>query len=189
MVPPVVEATSPPESAPGADNEPTAREFAELYGELWRMASRLMRRERRGHTLQATALVHEAFWRISARRPDLVRRPAEFARYAARTMRSILVDHARRRALREETILDQGDSETALGRVFAQFGQLSYDVLALDEALQQLEYLDRDMARAVELRFFAGFEFELIASTLEMTRSTFERHWRTTMLWLGRHLS
>lgn len=168
---------------------PAALEFEELYAELWHMAARLMKRESRAHTLQPTALVHEAYYRICRRRPDLLTRPEEFTNHAARAMRWILVDHARRRSLREDAFVDQVSAESALGRVFAEIGERSCDVVALDEALRELEQFDPGMARAVEMRFFAGLEFDVIARVLRVKKRTLERNWAITRRWFKRRLS
>jgi RNA polymerase sigma-70 factor, ECF subfamily len=159
---------------------------AEVYGELRRIAGAYLRRERRGHTLQTTALVHEAYLRLNgegrASWPDR----AGFCAAAAQTIRRILTDHARaRRRLKRggtgrRVRLDPG--------MLAAAGE-SIDILALDEALQRLATLSPRQARIVELRYFGGLTDEEIAEMLAVSRRTVQSDWRGARAWLHRELS
>ena len=157
---------------------------AEVYGELRRLAARFLRQERRQHTLQATALVHEAFLRMSKGAPQVDDR-AHFFRLAARTMRNLLINHARkRRALKrkgEHTRL--GLSEASL-----MMPAPSVSVLALHEVLKTLEQKSPRKAQIVELRFFGGCTLEETAEALGVSSATVEREWRFTRAWLANRL-
>jgi RNA polymerase sigma factor (TIGR02999 family) len=161
--------------------------FGLVYAELRRVAQRLMASEPTAHTLQATALVHEAYVRLlgGGAAVDWTDR-AHFVRTAARAMRNVLVDHARaaRRDKRgggaEKRGLDLVLDEIERG------GEI--DVVALHDALARFAALDEQAARVVELRFFAGLSIEDAARVLEVSTPTVERAWRTARLWLSREL-
>ncbi len=146
-----------------------------------------MRGRRAAVTIQPTALANEAWMRVAERRPELLARSAEFLAYAATVMRHILVDAARRRERRRHAT--EAVREAELPTLVAGAEQRSLELLALDEALTELATFDARMARAVELRFFAGLEFSVIASLLGMSKRTLERHWRATRAWLYRRLA
>ena len=165
------------------DSNPPYRDPAELvpslYDELHRRAEALMRQERPDHTLQPTALVHEAWMRLSAEGDGMER--AEFFRLAARCMRRILIDHARTRG-REKR--GGGRVPVPLDEVMAAFEERTLDVLALDEALSNMESFDPELARLVELRFFSGLTIAETAAALEVSTATVERGWRVARSWL-----
>ncbi|HEX3232658.1 MAG TPA: ECF-type sigma factor, partial [Gemmatimonadales bacterium] len=155
--------------------------------ELHRQAESYMRRQPPGHTLQATALVHEAYLRLVGRTKIEWQSRAHFFGVAAKAMRSILVDHARarRRAKRgggaaRLTLSLAGD---IAGRTPA------VDVLELEEALERLAQLDPEKVRVVELRYFGGLSIEETAEVLEVSPATLKRQWTTARAWLRRELS
>lgn len=156
-----------------------------LYHELRRMAAGYMRRERPGHTLQATALVHEAYLRLAEEPRDLQNR-AHFFAIAAHTMRQVLVDQARRRdAGKRGAGVRRVDLDTAL--LISRDG--IEDALAIDEALQRLRRLDPRQERIVELRFFGGLSVEETAAAMEIAPITVKREWRSAKAWLRRELT
>ncbi len=158
-----------------------------VYDELRRVAARQLSGERSGHTLSPTALVHEAYLRLSA---DDTLAPADrrqFFAIAARRMRQVLIDHARQRDAakrggggREAVTLSSLSSEDSAGDV---------DILALDQALQQLEGIDERKARIVELRYFAGLEMTDIAEVLGISRATAQRDWEVARTFLFQMLA
>ena len=158
----------------------------DLYDELRRLAQHMMRNERAGHTLQATALVHEAYMRLlgSASTPTEDRRV--FFCSAARAMRRILVDHARKR-----------DADKRGGGVWNRLTGDALDKIAaepttrfidIDSALEKLEALDERQCRIVELRFLAGLTAEQTAELLGVTTRTVFREWRSAQAWLRMQL-
>lgn len=156
-----------------------------VYGELRRVAGRQLRKERSDHTLQPTALVHEAYIRLVDQREVDWRNRAHFFGAAAHVMRRILVDHARRRAAEKRgdgaprvPIEDVGDVAAVNDR----------SLLALDHALDRLEQLDPGLAKIVEFRAFAGLTIEEAAEALRISPSTAKRSWRTAKAWLNREL-
>lgn len=159
---------------------------ADLYAELHRIARELMSRERSGHTLQATALVHEAFLRLDPARNLDAKDQRELTEAAAVTMRRVLVDHARR--LRADKRGGEWSRVTLQGLVhdLANSGEL--DVLALEEALGEFEKLDPRAAKILELRFFGGLGGEEIAEHLGVSRSTVVRELSLARAWLKRAL-
>lgn len=152
-----------------------------VYDDLRAMARRQLRRERRGHTLQATALVHEAFLRLEQGAGARFQNRAHFSCLVARIMRRVLVDHARernaqkRRGERVSLTLD----DAALGSP-----EISPDLLSLNEALTRLAGRDAQKAAIVELRFFAGLTLEETAAALEISPATVSRQWRLARAWL-----
>jgi RNA polymerase sigma factor (TIGR02999 family) len=163
------------------DEHAGERLFPVLYGELRRQAGRYMRRERRGHTLQPSGLVHEAYLRLRAAPGSDWHDRTHFVAIAARVMRQVLVDHARRRqaAKREgcHVTLDEADAPAA-----------PVDVLDLEAALRELAALDARQARVVEMRFFAGLDVEETADALGLSARTVKREWQTARAWLQRRL-
>ena len=159
-----------------------------VYGELQRIAHRQLRNERPGHTLATTALVHEAFLKLAAQtRAQWVDR-AQFFALAARAMRRILVDYARRHhALRRGGAQERVSfEEDRLGTVAA--AERADELLALDEALMRLATLDERLARVVELRYFAGLNEGEVAQVLGVTPRTVARDWVKAKGWLYREL-
>ena len=162
--------------------------LALLYGELRGIAAHAMGRERAGHTLEPTALVHEAWMRLLAGEegaPRFVGRE-HFVRVAARAMRRVLVDHARARGAEKR---GRDWQPAPLDEVVASIEARDVDLLALDEALERLHDMDPELARLVELRFFAGLSIAETAGVLEVGTATVERHWRVARMWLRRELS
>jgi RNA polymerase sigma factor (TIGR02999 family) len=156
-----------------------------VYGELRRMAARQLRRERVNHTLQPTALVHEAYLRLVDQRRVDWRGRAHFFGVAAQVMRRILVDHARRHAAGKR---GQGVEFVSVDDVRTAPAAKQIPVLALDHALDRLQKLDPDLARIVELRAFGGLTIEEAAEVLDVSPSTAKREWRAARAWLGREL-
>lgn len=157
-----------------------------VYGELRRQAERYMRRQSPGHTLQATALVHEAYLRLIGSEPVEWRSRAHFFSVAAKAMRSILVDHARTRRAAK-----RGRGALPLTLSAADFGggqAPELDVAALDEALHRLAEFDPDKCRLVELRYFGGLSIEEVSEVLGTSPATVKRHWNTARAWLRREL-
>jgi RNA polymerase sigma-70 factor (ECF subfamily) len=164
-----------------------------VYGELRRQAARYLRAQPSGHTLQTTALVHEAYLRLVRQvggGTDWQGR-THFFGVAARAMRSILVDHARARRAAKR---GRGARSITLSNAALENGgtnlaaEPEVDVIALDEALAKLGELDTRQARVVELRYFGGLSIEETAHALGVSHATVEREWRTARLWLRREL-
>ncbi len=157
-----------------------------LYGELRRVAERCMGNQGAEHTLQPTALVHEAWMRLSSAGGAAVTDRVHFLRLAARTMRHVLVDHARAKATQKRDVARQ---RVPLDGVLASFEERSLDVLALSAALEGLAAKDPELARIVELRFFAGLTVEQVADVLGVSARTVHRTWRVARLWLRDELA
>jgi RNA polymerase sigma factor (TIGR02999 family) len=157
-----------------------------VYAELRRQARGALRREGEGHTLQPTALVHEAWLRLDGQHDARWESRTQFLAVAAQTMRRVLVDHARaRRALKR----GGGGTQVTLGhaeRAVAESGDV--DVLALDDALARLAILDPRKARLVELRYFAGLSIPEAAAALGVSLATVGREWAVARMWLRREL-
>jgi len=156
-----------------------------VYAELRHIAARQLRNERVGHTLQPTALVHEVYLRLVDQRQADWQNRAHFFGVAARIMRRILVDHARRHAAAK-----RGGGLRCVSIDEAQDAPASADIpiLAADEALSRLEQIDPSLARLVELRAFGGLTIEEAAHVLGVSASTVKRDWRTAKAWLKREL-
>jgi len=160
----------------------------EVYDELRRLARRHMRREREGHTLQTTALVHEAFLKLVDQRNVDWQSRGHFFGLASQLMRRILVDHARRvgRAKRGGGMPVM--SLDAAGEI-ADSGSNTADVFLLDSALRKLEAFDATQGRIVELRFFGGLTIEETADLLGVSPMTIKRDWAVAKAWLYRELA
>lgn len=157
-----------------------------VYADLRRMAQQYMRRERPGHSLQTTALVNEAYLRLTEyARMDWDGR-AHFLAVAAQAMRRILVEHARRRGQRKR---GAGISRVPLDDVATLSLSRSTDLLALDDALCALAALDERKSRVVELRFFGGLTVVETAEALKVSVPTILRDWSTAKAWLYRELT
>ncbi len=169
----------------GGDREAAARVLPVVYGELRRIAESYFRHERRGHTLQATALVHEAYVRLVEESGLEFRSRSHFVGFAARVMRRVLVEHARRRGA-----LKRGGGAPAftLLEADAVWNDRSPNLLALDEALSELAGFDAQKARVIELRFFGGLTIEETAEVLVVSAPTVSRQWRRARLWLYHRL-
>ncbi|MEP7309356.1 MAG: ECF-type sigma factor [Acidobacteriota bacterium] len=146
-----------------------------------------MRREHPTHSLQATALVHEAFMRLADYTRMQWQDRAHFFAVSAQVMRRILVDHARRHNVRR----GRGVQHVSLDEVavVAPGGEAGKDLVALDEALVALARIDPRKAQIVEMRFFAGLTVEEIGSVLQVSAGTVKRDWRAAKAWLYRELS
>ena len=156
-----------------------------VYEELRRVASARLRSESDAHTLQTTALVHEAYLRLVGLNRMTVANRTHFFAMAARLMREILVDHARRKHA-----LKRGGGVTALSLADIAGGEDTIlDVLALDQALTDLTALDDRLGRVVELRFFAGLSIAETSDALEVSTATVERDWTVAKAWLLQRLS
>ena len=159
-----------------------------VYAELRKLAHRYMNRERAGHTLQTTAVVHEAFLRLLGNPQENWQNRAHFYAIAAQMMRRILVDYARANSRAK-----RGGEATrvALEDVDAPIAEpaLDPDVIALDEALDKLAEIDPRRSRVVELRFFGGLSVEETARALQVAPDTVVRDWRVARAWLFRYLN
>jgi RNA polymerase sigma factor (TIGR02999 family) len=156
-----------------------------LYEELRAIAHRYMQGERTGHTLQPTAVVNEAYVRLFEGEDQRWESRAHFVGVAARAMRNVLVDHARARKAQKRG----GDHKRqALDCVLAHYEENQLDPLALHEALERLAAMDPELARLVELRFFAGLTIEETAPVLGVSTPTVERRWRVARMWLRKEL-
>lgn len=166
-----------------------AAAFAELmpvvYGELRRLADHYMAREQPDHTLQPTALVHEAYLRLAGTRTGRFNNRAHFYGAAAKAMRRILVDHARQRRARK-----RGQDPVVIDLDAVNIGiDLRQDLLALDEAMEQLAQLAPRPAKVVELRYFGGLSIQEVAEVLDIAPVTVKRHWTFARAWLHRALN
>jgi len=158
-----------------------------VYDELHRLAAHYLEGERRGHTLEATALVHEAYVRLVGRAELSFDNRCHFFGVAARTIRSVLVDHARSRAA-DKRGGGRAPLELAGLEPAADGERAAIDLLALDDALVSLEAVDPRHARVVELRFFGGLTVEDTAAALEISPATVKRDWEMARAWLFREL-
>jgi RNA polymerase sigma factor (TIGR02999 family) len=154
--------------------------------ELRRLAHRYMSRERAGHTLQTTALVNEAFVRLVNRTNVNWQNRAHFFGIAASLMRTILVDHARSHACAKR---GGGAFNLELDETMIVSKQKASEVLALDDALNELARLDPQQSRVVELRFFGGLTVEETAEVLHVSPATIKREWSTAKAWLYHELA
>ena len=155
-----------------------------VYDELRRLARSYMRQERSGHTLQSTALVHEAFLRLIDQRVQWNSR-AHFFGIAAQMMRRILVDHAKAQSTAKR---GAGALRIELDEGLATAPSRDVDLLALDEALERLTKLDPQRSRIVELRFFGGLSNEESAEVLGVSPATIQRQWAGARAWLFHEL-
>lgn len=171
--------------AAGGDTSAADRLLPLVYDQLRAVAQGRMASENPGHTLQATALVHEAFLRLVGPRDVPWQNQAHFYAAAAEAMRRILVDHARSKKREKRggarqrvvlNVLDLADSENP------------EEILALDEALRRLEEQEPDAASVVRLRFFAGLSVDQTAEALELSARTVDRRWKFARAWLFREL-
>ena len=159
-----------------------------VYNELRRLADSYLRREsRKNHTLQPTALVHEAYLRLVGQKEIDWQNRAHFFGVAARLMREILIEHARAR--HREKRGGAAATRVALDDAVSFYKEKDLDLLDLDEALNKLETLDKRQSEIVELRFFGGLTIEDAAEVLEISPATVKREWQTAKLWLLRELS
>jgi len=155
-----------------------------VYTELRNIARNHLRGERPGHTLQSAALVHEVYLRLLDQKPFEAENRAHFLAVASRLMRQILVDYARGHAAAKRGADLQVDFNTAL--VVSK--ERSAELVALDDALNQLSRIDEQQGRIVEMRFFGGLTIEQIGEVLGISRSTVKREWNVAKAWLTRQM-
>ncbi len=155
-----------------------------MYSDLRELARRHLARDR-GHTLQPTALVNEAFLKLASGKEGVIRDRAHFAALVSRVMRQILVDHARSKLAERH---GGGRERVSLTDVAGAPPSSGFEVLALDEALEELARLNPTKAQLVELRFFAGLTETEAADALSMSRAEATRQWRMTRAWLAQRL-
>lgn len=159
-----------------------------VYAELRRQASRYLRRERAGHTLQTTALIHEAYLRLIDQRDVRWQNRAHFFAIAAQAMRRILVDYAKAR--NREKRGGAGENLPLEAVALAASGEeRRVDLVALDEALERLAEFDERQARIVELKFFSGLSIEETAEVLHLSPATVKNDWRTAKAWLHQEIT
>jgi RNA polymerase sigma factor (TIGR02999 family) len=157
-----------------------------VYRELRRRAAGYLRQERRDHTLQPTALVHEAYLRLVGQQRIAWQNRAQFFGVAAQMMRRILVDHARgRRAVKRPGAAVQVTWDDRMGATQPR----SCDLLALDQALDELMTIDRRGGQIMELRYFGGLSEQEVAEVLSISRSTVTREWQAARTWLYRRMT
>ncbi len=157
-----------------------------VYSELRRLAAYYLSQERPGHTLQTTALVHEAYLRLVDQQHVDWKNRAQFLGLAAEMMRRILLNHARDRVAAKR---GGGAQRVSLSLAPGSFNQPDVDVIALDDALTQLSGLDPRKSRVVELKFFGGMTAEEIAEVLNISTATVEREWTLARAWLYREIA
>jgi RNA polymerase sigma factor (TIGR02999 family) len=155
-----------------------------VYDDLRRLAAKYMRNERGDHTLQATALVHEAYIRLVDWKNVSWQNRAHFFAVAAQVMRKILVDNARAKNTGK-----RGGQKISLDEAVSFAEEKELNLIALDEALSNLEKLDERQARIVELRFFGGLSIEETAYVLDVSATTVKREWTFAKAWFQRELT
>lgn len=156
-----------------------------VYDELRRLAARFLRREREGHTLNATALINEAYLQLIGQQQLDWQNRAHFIGVAAHLMRNILVDHARAHIAAKR---GKGEQPLPLDEAREVSGQASPDVIALDEALKDLAKHDQRKCRIIELRYFGGLSMEEISEVTGLSVATLRRDLRMAEAWLGRQI-
>ncbi len=159
--------------------------YSLVYDELRRLASYYMRQERSNHTLQPTALVHEAYLRLVKQENQVFLNRTQFISLAANMMRRILVNHAvhRKRQKREGELV-----RVTLDRAVNEFAENELNLIELDEALQRLAKLSERQERIFELRFFGGLSVEEVAEVMKISSATVKREWQIAKLFLQREL-
>jgi RNA polymerase sigma factor (TIGR02999 family) len=156
-----------------------------VYEELRKIAASYLREERPSHTLQPTALVNEAYLRLTGQRKVTWQNRAHFFGISAQMMRRILVDHARKRQAAKR---DASAWRVSTTEVDGSDADQAPELLALDRALEELEKIDPQQAKVVELRFFAGLSVEETAEAAGISPRTVKREWRTAKAWLRREI-
>ena len=170
------------EMSAGSESSPE-RLLELVYDDLRRLASAYMKNERSDHTLQATALVHEAYMRLVDWKNVSWQNRAQFFAVAAEVMRKVLIDHARARQTKKRS-----GHKLVLDEAISLPDHRPIDLIALDDALQSLENLDPRQAKIVELRFFGGLSIEETAYILKISESTVRREWTFAKAWFQREL-
>lgn len=168
------------------DDSGVARALPFVYDELKGLADAFLRGERRDHTLQATALVHEAYIRLADSPTGKWQDRQHFFRLAAKTMRHILVDHARARAADKR---GGGAAAAMLSETALLTDEKNAQLIEIDDALKMLFALSSERAQVVELRFYGGCTIDETAEALGISTATVERHWRFARAWLQTQLS
>ena len=166
----------------GGDGRDAGDLFSLVYEELHALAERQMGRQGGDHTLQATALVNEAYLRLFGHE---WRNREHFLCVAAKAMRSILVDHARKKKSKKR---DGGGRRISLDELAETYTRSARDLMELDEALDRLGEVDPELVRLVELRFFGGLTMEETASLLDISVRTAQREWGVARAWLWREM-
>lgn len=169
----------------GGDQEALQALVPLIYEELHRLAHHYLRGQRPDHTLQSTALVHEAYLRLAKQNPVHFADRNHFFAVAALSMRQILVEYARSRRAAKR---DAGYKLTLDDTMCLLKGR-SLELVALDDALKGLAHLDPQQSQIVELRFFGGLSIEETAQVLSISPATVKRHWTTARVWLHREMS
>lgn len=170
----------------GGDPQAFDRLIPLVAEELRKLARRYLNQESRGHTLQPTALVNEAYLRmVDLKRVDWQNR-LQFFGFTSKLMRHILVDHARAQRTAKR---GKGETLVTLDEALGISVPVNLDVLALNDALESLRELDESQSRIVELRFFGGLNLDEIAEVTELGKSTVSRRWASAKAWLYRELS
>ena len=168
------------------DREAMDRLMPLVYDELRRLAQSYLRNERPGHTLQGTALVHEAYMRLIDQKHVQWQNRAHFFGLASQMIRRILVDHARgHKAFKRGA----GAPRLSLDEAVGVPGGRDLDMIALDDALNGLAKIDPDQSRIVELRFFGGLSIEEVAAVVGVSTATVNREWAAARAWLFREMS
>ncbi|HTM32103.1 MAG TPA: sigma-70 family RNA polymerase sigma factor [Vicinamibacterales bacterium] len=157
-----------------------------VYAELRRRAAGYLRRERRDHTLQPTALVNEAYLRLAGQAQVSWKDRAHFFCVASQVMRRILVDHARARRAQKRP---RQQLKVSLEELLVAAAPPPVDLLALDEALSELTTVDARLAQVTELRYFGGLSEQEVARVLSLSRATVTRDWQTARAWLYRRMT
>jgi RNA polymerase sigma factor (TIGR02999 family) len=168
------------------DQDALARLMPLVYDELRRLAASYLRRERPGHTLQPTALVHEAYLRLVDQTHANWRNRAQFFGVAAQLMRRILIDHARGQ---QSAKRGSGEARLSLDEALEVAQEKEPDLIALDDALRALAAFDPRQSRIVELRYFGGLSIEETAEVLGLAPITIRREWEIAKAWLYRQLN
>jgi RNA polymerase sigma factor (TIGR02999 family) len=170
-----------------AGKEGASKELFELvYDELHGLARSYMRQERHGHTLQTTALVHEAYLKLGGEKDVEWESRAHFFRVAARAMRRVLIDYARQRGREKRP----GDHlKEPLEKIPALTRELPAEILDIDAALSRLAEIDSQTSQVVELRFFGGLTVEQTAKVMEISSRTVKQEWRIARAWLQQEIA
>lgn len=166
------------------DSDALQRLLPLVYDELHRVAQRHLRRERPGHTLQTTALIHEAYVRLIDQKPTEVHDRCHFVALTSHLMRQILVDHSRARIAKKR----DGGYRITLAEDLAVTEPRELDLLAVNDALDRLARLDAQQARVVELRYFGGLSIRETSAALGISEATVKRDWATARAWLHRRI-
>jgi RNA polymerase sigma factor (TIGR02999 family) len=171
----------------GGDREALEDLMPLVYGELRRLAHHYLQRERSDHTLQSTALVHEAYLRLAGRNAPQWQNRAHFFGIAAHVMRQILVEYARAHGAAKRG--GAGVCRVTLDAALEIQQKTDVDVIALDGALDRLSELDPQQSRIVELRFFAGLTIEDTSEVMGISPATVKRDWTSARAWLHREIA